>query len=258
MVGSQLGICNHTHHGWLLCKEREPPEKGMLQCLAFLSLPSSFRLRHKSSHTTFLHCPSRRNNQCCKMSISLDKVVLVDMDNTLVDFDLEFGKRWVAARPDDTLDLIKERKHFELEQNFSADLKPLAIEIMSQPGFFISFQPQLNAVEAIKEMTDAGLHVLLCTAPLPFQYETCVAEKFAWVRKHLGVEFLSRIIITRDKTVIKGKVLIDDKPKIAGACPKPEWTHIVFDQPYNRDVVGRDRLSNWSNWRSVIKAYIDF
>lgn len=191
-----------------------------------------------------------------KMTLSLDKVVLVDMDNTLVDFDLEFGKRWVAARPEDTLDLIKSRKNFELEQNFSPELKPLAIKIMSEPGFFNSFAPQPYAVEAMKEMTEAGLHVLLCTAPLPFQWETCVAEKYAWVRRHLGEEFLSRIIITRDKTVIKGRLLIDDKPRVAGACNKPEWTHIVFDQPYNQEVEDKMRLKSWREWRSVVGAYM--
>lgn len=192
------------------------------------------------------------------MTLSMDRVVLVDMDNTLVNFDLEFGRRWIAARPSDTLELITTRKHFELEQNFPADLKPLAIEIMSQPGFFISFEPQPHAVQAIKEMSAAGLHVLLCTAPLPFQYETCVAEKFAWVREHLGADFLSRILITRDKTVVKGRVLIDDKPRVSGACDKPEWTHVVFDQPYNQDVKDKARLADWREWRSVLSAYIEF
>lgn len=182
---------------------------------------------------------------------TMDNVVLIDMDNTLVDFDLEFGKRWIQARPQDSLSLIKSRKHFELEQNFSEDLKPLAIEIMSQPGFFISFEPQPYAVEAVKEIVAQGAKVFFCTAPLPFQYESCVAEKFAWIRKHFGEQYLSKIIITRDKTLIKGNVLIDDKPKITGACPQPEWTHIVFNQPYNQDVEG-PRLSNWTDWKSIL------
>lgn len=184
-------------------------------------------------------------------------VVLIDMDNTLVDFDLEFGKRWVVERPSDTLDLIKSRKHFELEQNFDAELAPVAIRIMSQPGFFISFEPSPGAIAAVKEMAAAGITVFFCTAPLPFQYETCVAEKFAWVRMHLGEEYLSKIIITRDKTVIKGTVLIDDKPKVTGACEKPEWTHIVFDQPYNQLVTDRKRLTGWANWRDVVLPHLN-
>ena len=188
--------------------------------------------------------------------MSLRNVVLIDMDNTLVDWDLEFGKRWIAARPSDSLELIKHRKHFELEQNYDAELQPVATKIMSQPGFYAALQPQPGAVDAVKEMSQAGLHVLFCTAPTPFQYETCVAEKFGWVRQWLGEEYLGRLIITRDKTVVRGRVLIDDKPAVKGVCDTPDWTHIVFEQPYNLGVQG-PRMKKWEEWRGVLSQFFD-
>lgn len=214
-------------------------------------------------HTVAVHpplsyhlCRRRSSGNVLKMqSASTSNVVLVDMDNTLVDFDLEFGKRWVSELPHETLDVITSRKHFELEQNFPEHLKPVAIKIMSQPGFFISFRPQPGAVEAVKEMTAAGLHVLFCTAPLPFQYETCVAEKYAWVRKHFGEEYMPRLIITRDKTVVRGRVLVDDKPAVKGICDEPEWQHIVFEQPYNLQVNDKPRMKGWNDWRNVLSKY---
>lgn len=188
------------------------------------------------------------------------KTVLIDMDNTLAQFDLEFGKRWAAEYPAGSLDLISNRKHFELEQNFPDDpaAKAAAVKVMSEPGFFITFEPAEGSVSAVKEMVAAGLTVFFCTAPLPFQYEACVAEKYAWVRKHYGEEYLPKIIITRDKTVVKGNVLIDDKPKISGACDKPEWTHLIYTQSYNRDIEGQPRFSDWANWRATLADYVDF
>ncbi len=212
-----------------------------------LSLRRSGRLAHP-----FCHCHQSLSSSTLVMTPRLSKVVLVDMDNTLVNFDKEFGKRWAALRPGDEASPVLNREHFELEQNFSHELRPLAEEIMSQPGFFIAFQPVEGAIQAVREMLADGLSVFFCTAPLPLQYETCVAEKYAWVRKHLGEEFLSKIIVTRDKTVIKGAVLIDDKPRISGACPNPEWTHVVFEQPYNRKVNGVPRMTSWSEWRKVV------
>ena len=44
----------------------------------------------------------------------------------------------------------------------------------------------------------------------------CVFFQYAWVEKHLGHEFLEQIILTRDKTVVSGDILIDDKPDILG------------------------------------------
>jgi hypothetical protein len=40
--------------------------------------------------------------------------------------------------------------------------------------------------------------------------------QYAWIEKHLGYDFLDQIILTRDKTVVTGDVLIDDKPDILG------------------------------------------
>lgn len=44
----------------------------------------------------------------------------------------------------------------------------------------------------------------------------CVRVQYAWVEKHLGYDFLEQVILTRDKTLISGDVLIDDKPDILG------------------------------------------
>lgn len=45
----------------------------------------------------------------------------------------------------------------------------------------------------------------------------CCQEKWEWVREHLGDEFLDRVILTRDKTVVRADLLVDDKPRITGA-----------------------------------------
>ena len=44
-------------------------------------------------------------------------------------------------------------------------------------------------------------------------------SQYRWVEKHLGPQFVERIIVTRDKTVISGDLLIDDKEVIQGGEP---------------------------------------
>lgn len=201
-------------------------------------------------------CSSPRRSYQTKRSITMAPTVLIDMDNTLVDFDSEFGRRWAERRPEEGAAPVLDRAHFELEMNFDESQRPLAVEIMSQSGFFISFEPVPGALDAVRQMVDEGINVFFCTAPLPFQYETCVAEKFAWVRKYLGEDYLRRIIITRDKTVIKGAVLIDDKPVVTGACVKPEWTHIVFTRSYNKHI-DAPRLTDWAQWRQIVGPLLE-
>lgn len=234
-------------------------------CAAFAStlLPCSYRPAQPALTCRGRRLPSHAAAAACATPaatmVSARKTVLIDMDNTLAQFDKEFAKRWKVHYPAGSEEAIATRKHFELEMNFPDDpaAEEAAVKVMSAPGLFIAFEPADGCVVAVKEMVAAGLTVFFCTAPLPFQYEACVAEKYAWVRKHFGADFLSKIIITRDKTVIKGDVLIDDKPKITGAVGKPEWTHLIYTQSYNKDVEGVPRFTEWADWRASLAPYID-
>lgn len=44
----------------------------------------------------------------------------------------------------------------------------------------------------------------------------CVFVQYAWVDRHLGPDFLEKVILTRDKTIVSGDILIDDKLDILG------------------------------------------
>jgi 5'-nucleotidase len=103
-------------------------------------------------------------------------------------------------------------------------------------------------VEGVHALLALGHDVRICTSPLT-QYQNCVAEKYEWVERHLGLDFVSRIVVTKDKTLVHADVLVDDKPLVEGVRT-PSWKHVLFDQPYNRGVHG-ERMT-WANWRHVL------
>ena len=45
--------------------------------------------------------------------------------------------------------------------------------------------------------------------------------------RHLGQEWARKVILTADKTLVSGAVLIDDKPKITGAPARPDWKQTI-------------------------------
>lgn len=182
-------------------------------------------------------------------------VVLVDMDNTLVDYDEEFMKRWNALRPDEKWDRVKSRQYFEIEKNFDQSLHSTVREIIASEDFFCELKPLLGAIEALREMNAAGLQVKLCTSPSQFNYGGSAAGKYQWCKQWLGEDWMPHLIITRDKTVVRGRVLIDDKPSIHGACASPEWTQIIFEQPYNVKVADKPRMTSWSQWRLMLAPF---
>ena len=80
----------------------------------------------------------------------------------------------------------------------------------------------------------------ICTAPVN-EYRYCVGEKIAWVEKHLGADWAKRVILTKDKTLVRGDILIDDKSHITGSL-KPMWTHRIYDAPHNRHINAPQRI----------------
>ena len=99
------------------------------------------------------------------------------------------------------------------------------------------------------EMISMGLEVFICTSPIS-AYKNCVLEKYEWVDRVLGSDWVKRIIMTKDKTFVKAEYLIDDKPEITGVENPPSWEHILYDRPYNKGM--NKRRLTWENWKDVI------
>lgn len=175
--------------------------------------------------------------------------VLVDMDGVLADFEGAFLDLWRAAHPEHPFVPLPERRSFYVEKEYPDHLLHLVREIFCSANFFRDLPPIPGGLEAVREMERDGIEVFLCTSPLR-EYQHCVVEKFDWVVRHLGAEWSQRLVLTKDKTIVAGDLLIDDRPSIHGIAT-PAWEHVLYDQPYNRHVTDKRRLT-WENWREVL------
>jgi 5'-nucleotidase len=171
------------------------------------------------------------------------------MDGVLSDFDGEFLRRWRKRHPEKFHIPMEERTTFYVKEQYPDELKPLISEIILEPGFFRDMRPVKGGTEALTEMDRMGFDVFICTSPLS-TYRNCVLEKFEWVERHLGSSWVKRVILTKDKTLVKAAYLIDDKPEITGVEEMPSWEHIIYDRPYNQGV--NKRRVTWANWKDVL------
>ncbi|MBU2561544.1 MAG: 5'-3'-deoxyribonucleotidase [Nanoarchaeota archaeon] len=178
------------------------------------------------------------------------KIVLFDQDDVLADFQGELLCRWMALHPDKPYVKLDELVMFRPEEQYPPEYRPLVRDIFHAPGFFRDLPPVPGGLDALLEISARGHDVFICTAPL-VDYENCVKEKYEWIDHHLGREWTSKIILTKDKTLVHGDHLIDDNPDIRGAAT-PSWEHIIYDMPYNRHINHKRRLSWDSDWRSVL------
>jgi 5'-nucleotidase len=176
-------------------------------------------------------------------------IILVDQDGPLADFERGFHDVWSSRFPDEPPIPVDERTTFYVRDQYPAHLRAWVDEVHHAPGFYRELPPTPGAVEAMHTLLELGYDVRICTSPLS-RYENCVLEKYEWTERHLGRDFTKRMIVTKDKTVVRGAYLIDDRPEITGA-ETPEWEHVVFDCSYNRHVPEKRRLT-WANWRQVL------
>jgi hypothetical protein len=138
------------------------------------------------------------------------KRIYVDMDGVLCDF-------FSASR--------KARKE-NPDQKFP----------QSQWGFFLKLPEIENAIESVNILKEK-YDVWILTRP-SIKNVNCFTEKAQWIWDHLGFDMLEKLIISSDKSLLKGDYLIDDQNNANqdkfegtwiefGSNKFPDWIYIT-------------------------------
>ena len=128
-----------------------------------------------------------------------------------------------------------------------------------QPGsrVFSHLEVIKGAKEALDLMDKLGYNVFLVSSPT-IANSYSFKDKCDWVKNHLGDTWAHRLILSKDKTLIRGDILIDDKVEITGAMI-PTWTHVLFQSKFNNHVKRDFILKSWNTneWLSIIEEILD-
>ena len=175
-------------------------------------------------------------------------LILIDLDGPLADFDQGFLNRWKKLFPEEPFIEPENRRLFDVREEYPKHLKEKVESIYRAPGFYLELPLVIGGQEAIQELQLLAHDIYFCTSPVSTPH--CIPEKQAWVLKHFGADFARKTIFAKDKTLVRGDILIDDRPGVDGAHT-PVWEHIIFDKPYNGQVKDKRRL-DWRTWKNVI------
>lgn len=186
------------------------------------------------------------------LNISKDFVLLVDMDGVICDWQKRFDNGLRRGYPHIPVFPFEKVTSFKTQSFYDVKHKADIADMMNEPGFYAELEAIHGSVEALLALEAAGVTVYLCTAPY-VTHKSCASEKMDWVERHLGARWLNKMIITSDKTMVIGDVLIDDKPNITGFLT-PGWHHVVFDAPYNRGM--EPRLNVWDDIVDVLAEFV--
>lgn len=170
--------------------------------------------------------------------VTPDSIILVDMDGVLAD--------WYQGMTEGYSELGGDASVFDLTRwdlgLVDTDKRRMR-SVQATPGFYAGLQPIDGGVDALYRLREMGATVKICSTP-DATNPTCASDKVDWIANHLGTSWVKDLILTHDKTMVRGAILIDDKPEITG-CLEPEWEHVLFNQPYNSHVTGKRILNGW-------------
>ena len=174
--------------------------------------------------------------------------ILVDMDDVLEDL---LGA-WVSylnhkygtkTKPDDVSDWDISRFFPTLNQ--SQIYEPLYMD-----SFWYGVKPKSGASDALQKLIGAGHKVYVVTSS---SHETLSTKMTAVLFKYFPFLTWGDVIITSNKQLIRGDVLVDDG---VHNLVDGKYAKILFDAPHNRnynaEANGMRRVCNWDEAYAAI------
>ena len=156
-------------------------------------------------------------------------IILVDLDGVLVDFD-----GWIFDRSDMFPSLnctYASRDHYFLTDNVNEEDAAKMRKLVNESRIFLEADPLPGAIEGLNALRDEA-EVWLCTRPLEANL-TCRDDKARWVREHFDAGLEKRLILTSDKSLVHGDLLLDDHIKIP-ELERATWRGVCYEQPFNQ------------------------
>lgn len=175
---------------------------------------------------------------------SSDRIALVDMDGTIADYeramerdydklispgDLTFQEASTTYGKDDWPDHLWSRRDV----------------IQRQPGWWRNLERLAVGFEIIEVLRHFDFELNIATKG-PSSKSNAWAEKLEWVREHLPH---TNVHITEDKSLLYGKILVDDWPSYASAWlrHRPRGLVIMPAHHYNEHFANRDQVFRYES-----------
>lgn len=170
-------------------------------------------------------------------------ILLLDQDGPLAHFDAHFHA--MVAENGWPMDATLETQTARFATDHIPDLvhRKRARRVVNTSGWFRALPVTEGAQEGI-QILDKHFEVWIVTKPLEAN-PSCRDEKAAWVVEHLGRKWERRLILTPDKSMVNGHLLLDDAPK-SEWYERATWRPVIFSTVWNGRGSAWEGLPRWT------------
>ena len=107
------------------------------------------------------------------------------------------------------------------------------------PGIFRNLNPIIGAIEAVKILLDSNQYEVYFLSTAPWNNPSAWTDKRLWLEDQFGDLVNRRLILTHRKDLLKGDILIDDRPNNGAKDFVGTWIQFGTEE--------------FPDWRSILK-----
>lgn len=176
----------------------------------------------------------------------LDKnlLILVDVDGVIAPM-LEDG--WLPLYNKDFDDNLtsEDITDWDLRQFVKPEARDSIYTYLSYPNLYDNVRPVLNSLERINDLKNGGHRIVYVTTGI-FPAKVSWLYKYGFLDEEANpVNGEKDLVISADKKLVHGDVIVDDKPQTI--LEHPAELPILYDQLYNRKVDYTIRAKSWDD-----------
>jgi 5'(3')-deoxyribonucleotidase len=107
------------------------------------------------------------------------------------------------------------------------------------PGLFRNLESISDAISSVNKLMDSESYEVYFLSTAPWNNTSAWTDKRIWLEEQFGNKINRKLILTHRKDLVKGDILIDDRPNNGAKDFEGEWIHFGS--------------KTFPDWKSVIK-----
>ena len=168
--------------------------------------------------------------------------IAIDMDDVLADL----VPKWLSVYNKEWDDnLVKEDLlEWDITKFVKPECRDKVYEIIMRDGFYADLDIISGAQEGVNALQEMGYNICIASAsPKP-----AYTDKHNWIKKHFPTINTDNIIFTKNKSLVKADLLLDD-----GIHNLESFTgfKVLFATPWNQTEERFIRVSGWGEFASL-------